>query len=308
MALPTSTIVMAVLTAVPFGLAIKDTVTGTPTIDTRSEAERLDDEANERMDRAQREYAEQEGKKKAELRSAIDALIPMSKPATVVLVEQERLEDIAHAVFTPADGANPMTITFPEYRGDESVCSIVSERLDEAWGTAQRTYSHNDTRKHYAEIEPQRRATFVDPDDDRRCELIIEPYVRPSEFVNKTETSIVPLWALGKPAQKLVEKLGGDAFSDATQIRWTKPGLGLGIHGTELFARVVKGKIVTITARFETSSESIGQLAEQLATEYGAPPEADPVVWKKAKITLATIDDSAGEYLITVGDPLPEEE
>lgn len=322
MALPTSTIVLGLLTALPFGLAIKDTVSGKPALDMRSDDEREAEEAIASMERAQREYEEQEAKTKAQLEAAIDELIPIATPARLAtpykvnrelpeLSNMDRLEELGHAVVTPArngDGTlKSLSISFPQHH-DADVCSLVRHRLDEAWGSPERTYANgDDDRRHYAASEPHERITFINRDYGR-CELVLEGYVGARDFVNKTEASTIPVWAVGKPAAKLVDKLGGDAFSDATQIRWTRPGVGAGLGETELYARVVKGKVVTITAKFQTGESTIGVVAEHMVADFGEPTESDPVIWEKAKISLATVDDSAGDYLLVAGDPLPDEE
>jgi hypothetical protein len=321
MALHTSTIVMALITAVPFGLAIKDTAQGKTGY--MASDEELDSEALDRYgESAHREYEEREAKEKAELVASIEKLIPMSAAGVLRGYEvntdtpisselQDRLEMNAHAVFTPArkpDGTlKTMIISFPRYRGDTNVCSLVEERLEEAWGSPSRTYSNGNSRSHYAAIKPQQRVTYLDPEGDERCSLVVEEYVNTSEYITKAETSAVPLWAIGKPAAKLVEKLGDDAFSDATQIRWNRPGVGLGFGETELYARIVKGKIVTITAKFQASDVSIGEVAEKLVEEHGAPEDAGAVVWTKSKLSLTTTDDTAGEYLLVAGEPLPDD-
>lgn len=325
MALHTSTIVLALITAVPFGLAIKDTVQGKKAYDFSDhdgdDSESLD-RYEEEFRQAQRIEEERAEREKATLQAAIEKLIPVSTagvlrgyelgtelPLDSNLQDSLRLE--ARAVFSPArkpDGTlKTMTITFPQYKGDTNVCSIVGERLDEAWGTPARTYLDGTSRRHYAATKPQQRVTFVDPGYGERCQLVVEEYIGPAAYVTKTETSTVPLWAVGKPAKKLIEKLGGDAFSDDTQIRWNRPGVGQGLGETELYARIVKGKIVTITAKFQASDVAIGAVAEQLVADHGEPEDSDPVVWKKSKLSLATVDDSAGEYLLVAGEPLPEE-
>lgn len=325
MALPTSTIVMALITAVPFGLAIKDTVTGKSAFDLPRDDYRAAKMELEGYSRAQREYEEREAKKAEDLRAAIDTLIPMTKQATLGLrgyalgravpdasSEQETLEELAHAVFdsteAPDGTLKTLTISFPQYRRDENICLLVSQRLEDAWGSSERTYDNGVTRKHWATASTMQRVSFLDPDDGGRCQLVVERVVGVPDFVNKTEASTVPLWAVGKPAAQLVAKLGDNAFSDDTQIRWTALGVGQGVGETELYARIVKGKIVTVTAAFQTSESSIGALAEHMTRELGEPTVTDPVVWTKAKVSLATRDDSAGEYLLVAGAPLPDEE
>lgn len=323
MALPTSTIVMALLTAVPFGLAIKDTVTGKSAYDMPSDEYREAEESLENMDRAAREYEEAEQKKMRELTTSIEKLIPMGTKAklevpgyawnqTVLEMatdDKKRLEDVAHAVFdatTKPDGTlKTLTISFPQYRSGENICLLVSERLEEAWGGSQRTYDNGFTQKHWVTTRPMQRVTFLDPDDGSRCLLALEEWVGIPDFITKTETSIVPLWAIGEPATKLVEKLGDNAFSDETQIRWNAVGVGEGLGETELYARIVKGKVVTVTAKFQTSEVSIGALVGHLDNEHGESTGDDPMVWKTAKLSLGTVDDTTGTYLLVAGESLP---
>ena len=323
---------MGLITAVPFGLAIKDTITGKAPLRPAAHEEEVD-ESLASYERAQRDYEQRQEKETAELEAALGALLPsgtievrgydvnQAAPQDVGGIAgggvqraelKRRLERVAHATFTPTrrpDGTlKNLTISFPEYKGELGVCQAVSEHIQEGWGGGAQTYD-NGTRIHFASTTPQHhRITFVELPESSRCELVLEEYIDAAAFITKTEASAVPVWAIGKPAAKLVEKLGGDAFSDTTQIRWSRPGVGKGLGETELYARVVKGKIVTITARFQASSVSLGEVAEQLVTDHGAPIDGDPVVWPKAKLSIATEDDSAGTYLFVAGAPLPADD
>lgn len=330
MALPTSTIVMALLTAVPFGLAIKDTVTGKSSFEVPPSTDDYSDASRDSYERAQREdeekQAQVEARRTLELKGLVDALIPMDAKAQLRLPGYElgrplgsggRLEEqlltLAHAAVEPVtntDGTlKTLTISFPHY-GDTDVCLQIGQRITEAWGESSRTYKSGTSRRHFTTplTKPVQRVTFFDPEGSERCELLLEGYVAPTDFITKTETSTVPVWAVGKPAKKLIDKLGGYAFSDDMQIRWATPGVGEGASTTELYARIVKGKIVTLTATFQASENTIGAVAEKLVADFGEPTESDPVVWTKAKLSLATVDDIAGEYLFVAGEPLPEEE
>lgn len=304
MAIPTSTIVMALVTAVPFGLAIKDTVQGKSAFDAPTE-ELLDvDEPTEVMDRAAMDYEQAEQKRGLEIHAAVKSLIPDTKGVPHIDEAQVR----ATLRGTVAAKANKTTLTFPQYVGDSSVCSTIFVRMNDVWGPAEASYTDDYTLRTWVSGEARQRATFRDPNDDARCELVIEPFVAIPAFVNTTEESTVPLWAVGEPAAKLVGKLGADAFSDATQIRWTRPGVGNGYGETELYARVVKGKIVTITAKFQSTNETMLAMSEQLTSDFGAPSEIEASTWKKAKLSIAALDEGAGEYMITVGAPLPTED
>ncbi len=322
MALPTSTIVMALITAVPFGLAIKDTVQGkTPY---SSLADDYDDHDEYDIDdyrtKAQAEFDEQQAKEKDAIISTFDELIPTSTVGELrgfVLNSdvpldsdlQRRLQRTPRAEITPTrkpDGAlKSVRLVFPEYRGTNNICSLLEHRLEQAWGRASRSTRDGVGYWHYVAAGKPQRVTYLEADDNNECSLVLEESIRPSEFITKTETSTVPLWAVGKPAAALVAKLGGDAYSSSTQIRWMRPGVGAGFGETELYARVVKGKIVTITARFRVSEHSVRELAETLIDDHGTPIDGDPVVWKKSKLSLETVDDAAGDYLVVAGDALP---
>ena len=321
MALHPSTIVMALLTAIPFGLAVKDTITGTGSLDVPRGEVPEEEASAESSNRAIREYEEQRDADAAKLRAAIEKLIPAEKGVIALpgyelgralpdsSPDREQLEAMRTDV-TPvtSDGTlKSLTIAFPQQRSNEAVCELVSQRLDE-WGTPSRTYLDGASRRHYTTTEPHQRVTFVEPEGTGRCELVIENFVDVPSFITKTEESVIPLWAVGKSDTKLVGHLGANAFADARQIRWTELGVGEGLGETELHARVVKGKIVTITAKFQASEATIGALVEKLSADFGEPTETDPVMWKKAKLFIATLDDTAGTYQLVVGAPLPEEE
>lgn len=324
--LPRSTIVFGLLTAVPFGLAIKDTITGTPPSSARH-ADGGDDDGDaeagiERWEREERERIEREEAERAALRGMIAAMIPEAKEAGLRLgayrlgapmpasttPELDALRQRTGARLVPVeDGAGNLlrlTVSFPN-TGEREICSLIEERLDAAWGESSRSYTDGETRAHYM-TTPLQRVTFTSSlDAADRCMLVVEPTVAPADFASRSEAAIVPLWAVGKPAKVLVTKLGDTAFSDATQIRWSASGVGAGIAETELYARVVKGTIVTVSARFQASPATILAVHEALTAQFGEPV-ADGTEWPKAKLVLVTADENAGTYQLLAGELVPE--
>ena len=191
MALPTSTIVMALVTAVPFGLAIKDTVNAKP--EAPSEAYLKAEATLEGIDTASREQEAASELRKLAIDTAIEKLAHFGRPAELGVpyaigakladdhADVELLERDARAMFDYTldrdESLKTVTITFPQYDSDHNICLLVSQRLDEAWGDSTRTFNESASRKHWARSglkKPHQRATLLVPDDSSRCELLVE--------------------------------------------------------------------------------------------------------------------------------------
>ena len=325
MALPTSTIVMAVLTCIPFGLAIRDTVTGKTT------AHRdVDDDSDDSESEYNAEYAAAEARREAE----------EAATARLDQVRQEQLRTARRTLFgaevaTLGTGFRSITLGMPEAdlrseeitaleiaasvdvdlltydkvawiaikpqrsaTGDESseLCSTLGEELQDAWGRGQ---TDDSERRYWVNAATGTRASL----DSEDCELRFERFVAPTAWVTKTRTSIVPIWLVGQSIAKLRQHLAGRTeFEDAdTSARWLGLGVGAGSGEARFEAFLAKGKVVALTASADTLDATYEEVIAQLTALYGRPLEDDDgTYWKSRPMIRIDTHDGAG-VAITVG-------
>jgi len=337
MALTTSTIVMAVLTCVPFGLAIKDTVSGKPTAqrDRDSwEADRHDDDGDSAYDaeyaraEAAREAAEPEDERlealKDEKRAAARRTLFGAEVATLGsgfsgiklgMPAADMRTDVASAleasigmkVALLANGTLDRITVQAEHRSDEeddtySMCLKLRQEIQAAWGTGvtedyETRYWINPTTGTRASLRPD------------NCVLSFERYAAPKEWITKTPTSLVPVAVVGQSIKKLAEHIGtrSEIDPEETSVRWLGLGVGAGTGEARFEAFYVKGKVVALVTTVDALEATREEVRDQLTALYGKPVEDDEgdYRWKRPAITL---DDYEGAGIrVTVGT-VPTEE
>jgi hypothetical protein len=332
--LPRSTIVLAIATCIPFGLAIRDTATGKYDFeldddealdrfghddddddedededeDYRDTAARLEAEdrlnriafaefeAQREADRLQRSALVQSlyGAEVASMGSAFDkvilgARVGHSSVTSTSSVDLMLLDDgiATHTLFIKiereADGA---TINA------SSICAGIDRSLRDAWGQHR---SLNDRRIWINEPAAQR--AVYDPET---CELRYEKITTIDAWLSKAETSLVPMWAVGRPAKKLLEVLGERTSStlEDDEITWAVRGLGAGTGPTQLVADVRAGKVVSVFASVETDFETQAAIADRVNELTGKQAD-DNGVWKSApRISMET---GSIQMFLTIG-------
>ena len=323
----TSTIVMGLLTCVPFGLAIRDTVTGdnggsgaraayddetyddhesSAAFEARMRALEEAEAEEERLEEAARAERAQQlvslygaepaslgpafagirlGVNEAELDGAALAGLYRTGRSTGTKIDLEAVTGIVHRiVIDPALGASE--------DDEEALCEALDQRLRTAWGEG----TERDERRQWAHPLSGQRATLI---TDPSCRYVVERYAPVTAWLGKDKAAVVPVWAIGQPAQRLLDVLGDRAQVDDDAIMWRGPGLDGGLGDTTLTAYTERGKVVTL----EAGSDGVpSALARQLTTTYGEPVDADDEVarWKgKPPISLQV----AGGYsvFVTVG-------
>jgi hypothetical protein len=332
MALPTSTIVMAVLTCIPFGLAIRDTVNGkvpAPRDDGDSdyagdsddyvaeyaraealreaeeaETERLEQQEQERLRTARRDLF---GAEVATLGSGFRG-ISLGMPESEMRSEAFTALEVATRVdIEPLANDKLDWIMIKPDRDaseDESseLCDKLGRDLQEAWGRGQtedyeRRYWVNPTTGTRAWLQPE------------ECQLSFERFAEPKAWVTKTKTSIVPIWLVGQSIAKLREHIGTRAEFEDTEssVRWLGLGVGTGSGEARFEAFLAKGKVVAITAATSTFETTRDEVTELLTAMYGPPIDDDEGVhWKSRPVIQLTDHDGAG-IALTIGK-LPDDE
>jgi hypothetical protein len=325
MPLPTFTIVMGVLTCVPFGLAIRDTVKGVERPLTSEE--RLEREI--RIEQAEREARqlewEQEEAESAKLRAAkhwtaitmavgqeratlgplFDGATLGGPEETTKAVDLGPLRSIYELdVVVLGDGETFRSMFMkPTMRHDEAseFCRTLEETLEKRWGDG-----HLDSRDRTIWIDEGRaQRAILDESDD--CELTIEKLAPLTSWFGKDRESIVPLWALGQPIKRLETLLGDRASIEDNGMMWVGLGIGNGVGSTTLRAIAKNGRIVAIVASAETDSATQDEVYKHISAVMGKEPEWQDVsfVWKtKPRIEL---ESGSAQLTLTVGT-IPEEE
>ncbi|HEY5937526.1 MAG TPA: hypothetical protein VIU61_22925 [Kofleriaceae bacterium] len=327
MPLPTFTIVMGVLTCVPFGLAIRETVKGVERPATAEErmareleayrAEREARAAEWEAEEAKRETERKEkhatviklvhGKEPATLGAAFDGA-KLGGPETDAKALDDKLGQMRSLyeldLFALGDGVTFQSVFVkPTLRYDEAeeFCTTLADSLETAWGDAKFDL-HN--RAIWINGPLEQRAIY---DTTEGCELKIEKFAQVATWFDKSQTSIVPMWAIGQPAARLVSLLGERATADETEISWNGLGIGNGIGSTNLRAIVKNNRIVAIVASAETDAMSQDAVYQQVSKVLGKEPDLgdDSYTWKtKPPVVLET---GSAQLTLTIGK-LPEEE
>lgn len=268
MRIPPSAIVMSLLTAVPFGLAIRDHVRHK---DDRHHAAIDDDDdfSSRDYDRDMREYKQseelmeqqraEERAKKAETsarRTKIASQLVGTEPASLgslftgvklgassgnfqpdlvrqALVEQRDVISVEWDV--DATQLNGVTIKLHSDYDDDSCAPLAS--AVHAWGAK--------TGDGWENPATHQRANL----DEIGCSVTIERYADLEHWLDRSDSSIFPINAIGQPADKLTARVRDHVEADdETGITWTDLGLAGGFGRQRFTATIEHGKIVTIEA------------------------------------------------------------
>ncbi len=329
MALPTSTIVMAVLTCVPFGLAIRDTVSGKALVirsddndygasdddvdyaaeNARREAEEAAVRAAERVEEANKEQLRAArrslfGAEVATLGSGFSGItLGMNegdiRSETVTALETATRVDVELV----SNGTLDMILIKSDIRASEDddaeLCSQLGSDLQDAWGRGQ---TEDYEGRYWMNPITRTRASLSAPDG---CRFRLEKYVEPKEWVTKARTSSVPTWLVGQSIAKLREHLGTRSqFEDTDrEVTWVGVGVGVGSGETRFQAHFVKGKVVALTATTDTFDVTRDAVIAQLTALYGPAIEDDEGVhWKRPALS---VDDYDGAGIRVTAGTVP---
>ena len=320
MALPTSTIVMAVLTCVPFGLAIRDTVHGTAPAahggdddddgdgdsqddnsdDARMEAERAAGEAEtERLERAEQAKKEKLRTARRDLFGAEVATLGSGfRGLTLGMPESEiRSETISRLEAAASVDIEPLpNVTLDWLTITAEDCDKLGQDLQEAWG---RGKTEDYESRYWQNPTTGTRASF----DPATCELTFERFAEPTAWVTKTKTSVVPVWLVGQSIAKLREHIGARSVVEPSEpsVRWLGLGVGTGSGEARFEAFFAHGKVVAVVATADTFESTRDEVVEQLTTLYGPPIADDEGVHWRSRPAIALDDHEGAGIRITAG-------
>jgi hypothetical protein len=295
MRIPTSTLVMSLVAAVPFGLAIRDTIlhhdrlhelaAADAQLTAQRAAERAADEAAQTM------YTQQLDQERAaredRVRQHASLLVGHAFVTPGLAFQGEELGDSpVYGVPTVVD-ANGNVLAMTATMADDAVaCSVLREVAAQTWGEPATDRVWLDLRTHH-------RASIT-----QDCGLEFGRFVDAAAWVKD-----LPIDATGKSRVELAKRFAanGDPNPD---VDWFAPGLDGGglsrmwpifdvAHPDTLFGL----QIVT-----PATAKTTELVVQQLATRLGAKPvhrDDDAFIWRKPIAMKLTVDD--GTLYIELG-------
>lgn len=326
MRIPPSVFVMSVVTAVPFGLAIRDTVKEKPashddSVDddglgfsgrssAESEAQLARYEAEMKAEEAAREARTKEriakldqlvGAKAAQMGPLFDGIVLGTGAGTFQPENvRRRIENASSDGFISVDfdadaaSLNGVTVTISSDYETSDACDKLAEKLAAAWG--------HGTNNAWLDPATHQRATLS---SDYRCVLRFDRYLDAPAWVAQ-----LPIDAIGTSADKLAEKAGPAAEVDEDLVTWSIPGVGFGKSATKIEAYSAKGRIIGFKVTASADFDSTLQVRDALSAKLKAQPakladgdnEADynAYQWKR-RVPVVLEESGSDKFTVTVG-------
>lgn len=314
MRIPPSVIVMSVVTAVPFGLGVRDTLKHKDV--SASEFGELDYdrdrayqeyEAERRREELEREAKSAEriarldqlfGTRPAQMGRLFDGIVLGTgagsfQPEDVRLRIENATRDGFITVQFDADAKslNGIDVLINSDYDTSDACEQFSDKLVAKWGSA--------TNGAWLDPGAHQRASF----DEDTCKLRFERYLDPADWVAQ-----LPLNVIGTSVEKLTQSLTDyDDSGDPSHIYWTGPGTGYGKGSTRYDAYHVNGKITWIGVSAEADFDTTLAVRDAISAKLKAQPKTsnDEYVqvytWKKrARVELETSDDN--RFNVSIGN------
>lgn len=275
MRIPPSVIVMSLLCAVPFGLAIKD---ATKSHDKLSAYDDDDDEYSPRRSRDfdddSSDYAAQSAeleKVRAEERAREVALTSKRRKLAPQLVGSDPASlgslfagvklGASAGAFQPepvrqaiADASEVLTVHWDvdaselngvtaTLRGDEDGCSELASAV-RAWGSK--------TGNGWENATTHQRATF----DEYECSISFERFADLEHWLDRTDTAVLPIAMIGQPVAKLRARVAAHLDDDnEDSLSWHDVGFAGGKGPTRLTAGIENGKVVSISGELPDNAD-----------------------------------------------------
>jgi len=283
--------VMSLVTAVPFGLAVKDTVHPPKT---RAEVE-AEKEAQYEADMQRQAQADREAEAqrtntvfggllgdKGKLGTYLDGLA-LGTPASQAEAIRERT----------ANASDLIELTYTEHLGKvDSIlieagggsCSDLVKAVRTKWGQDDR----------WLDPATHTRAQL----DEDACSLTLDRYVELEQLIDKTTTASIPVGSLGKPVDQLDSALDQDDTIESPNL-----AQGAGTVHVQLTVNDA-GKVVGMSASFKIDVEADALVRERLQQLFGkGTQDPDTGEWDyKGKVPAHYAYTSARAYL-DIGKP-----
>lgn len=276
MRVPPSMIVMGLLTAIPFGIAIKQTVHKTPQDDRDLEESMDPDLARERhqMERAaqyeielqeEQRAQEKEKAKTRELHKMLFGHEPASLgPALSAFAWGVAGGEAPHmdgVVVTPTNGVHGLVSVSVRFYDD---CTNFGTDLEKRWGAS----TGDDLKEHWTSADGVH-ATF----DSTGCTLAFDKNAAVDAWIGHGDASLVPIDWVGKSSNIIKSKLGPSVDADETQAQWFQSGVESSTGATNVNAVIEGNRITSVTAAVTADSKTREAISGRLTKLFGAPKE-----------------------------------
>ena len=310
-------IVIGMVTAAAFGMAVKDTVVHGKFL-TAAEQQEADTAEREAKDLAdQRVYEADQAA--AQARQAAD-IAEQVKSAQVLLPTligtrigpgpafgtDERRDAVVTTLHLEStyrsDGARPGGgVRIPEgTAAAEPMCAILQTALDERAATWGRAYTDG-SRTTWADPVTHHRVAFVQQFGS--CELLLDAALAPKDWLDQ----VVPVGIVGRPAAALQKQLAARNSvedldtSEATSWSWTDDGLGTGAGRTQIDVEIKSGRVTALHAYVDSGEIDATHLDEALIARFGKPIDnGDGESWSKPVTRSFYVD--GGHVTYNVGE------
>ncbi len=342
MALPTSTIAMAVLTCIPFGLAVRDTVR--QRFAAQTERERAEPRAQLEMERASGRWRAGVDEQQEALAAERDDARRQAERELEEREQAERATAMAGLLGTTPTSLGPLFgdiaigMTRDQLRERSSQLAAISAvglRVH-AEGGARRVQGivlvpHETGTDRQATCDLLR-AQLVsrwgrpDVEDDevlyylagsrrasfsraKSCHLRIEWYQPADTWIGRSPEAVIALAAIGKPVKALIAQLEERSTAELTvddlgagTMTWSDVGVGIGSGRTMLSASVSGGRVTGITAMTAVHANTQADIMTQLTALFGSASEDGQWSGKPP----VTIDERYGNLTVTAGKLVEE--
>lgn len=326
MRIPVSVVVMSLLTATPFALAIRDTLNKKP-VPADEDPEYDDYDASERRDRAAlAEYEAEQARDKAERLEAraeklekLDLVFGPSPATMGALFEGAQVgsradDDLRDKILEATEEHDgflapsivadetrvleaQVSISYSEYDHDNdtmiNACDTLKDKLVKAWGRPVENVWLDKNRHVRASLEMD------------TCTMYFERFADPAELV-----ASLPLTVVGTPASRLAKNHDVD-MSDDRYPSWQLRGVGYGKGPVGVIATVASGKVVGLDITGETDFDTLVAIRDGLSAKLEAKPvteevfDADAWVWKKKPGYTLRQWDNSNRFTLTIGQSDP---
>ncbi len=292
MRIPPSVIVMSLVTAAPFALAVRDTMK--PHVKTVDEM--TDEEREAHFEEEMRKEAEQDAQREAAKTAQREQTYRTffgAKPGQLgaffgsvhlgMPADDPAIDALPHGDYetTPyIDYERSATLDTIRIPGDDH-CDTLHDAMVKTWGDSQDGV-YLDTANHV-------RAKYSD------CTVTFDRYLEVNEWIDKKDTAPVPLTLVGKSLEKVRDAIHNIEQDDGEILMWSVPGIGRGTGPTRLSATIENDKIVHVSINVVTDAPTSDAVKARLDGLLGKatsdPDDPDQLVWK-GKGSLTASEDS----------------
>jgi hypothetical protein len=290
MRIPTSVIVMSLVTAAPFALAVRDTLHPQPKHHTYEEiaAHARSEQYKAELKRMEEERQAEDAHKQAVLKDLLGDKGKLGSYVDGVTVGATR--DQIDAINLRISGAGDLVYLAPEYDATDKASSIKVVFTDcDALREAVR--ARWDDANQWVDPATHVKMTF---EDGYECSLDLHRYVEMEQFLDKTTTASIPIGAIGKPSTL---PLDGDQTMQTPGLEHTGDVV-VGARTDD------SGKVLGLSVSFAADVDADAPIRARLDTLFGKgqqDPDTGEWFWKgKTPVHYAFSD---AHVYIDIGQP-----